>query len=134
MPRDADAAVAANGDDMHWRLEAAAVDELTDELAEAFLIGRGHRAMIANLQARFDHRTIRYYLAAFRRGAGVAFALLHRMALDSVMAEPEAELEYKQQFILRVTKSRTASGMKQWQIAEAMGIPQDRYKQYETGA
>jgi predicted XRE-type DNA-binding protein len=88
--------------------------------------------MIANLQARFDHRTIRYYLAAFRRGAGVAFALLHRMALDSVMAEPEAELEYKQQFILRVTKSRTASGMKQWQIAEAMGIPQDRYKQYET--
>ena len=56
MPRDADAAVAANGDDMHWRLEAAAVDELTDELAEAFLIGRGHRAMIANLQARFDHR------------------------------------------------------------------------------
>ena len=56
------------------------------------------------------------------------------MALDSVMAEPEAELEYKQQFILRVTKSRTASGMKQWQIAEAMGIPQDRYKQYEIGA
>ena len=54
------------------------------------------------------------------------------MALDSVMAEPEAELEYKQQFILRVTKSRTASGMKQWQIAEAMGIPQDKYKQYET--
>jgi hypothetical protein len=48
------------------------------------------------------------------------------------MAEPETELEYKQQFILRVTESRTASGMKQWQIAEAMGIPQDKYKQYET--
>ena len=48
------------------------------------------------------------------------------------MAEPETELEYKQRFILRVTKSRTASGMKQWQIAEAMGIPQDKYKQYET--
>ena len=48
------------------------------------------------------------------------------------MAEPETELEYKQQFILRVTESRTASGMKQWQIAEAMGIPQDKCKQYET--
>jgi hypothetical protein len=46
------------------------------------------------------------------------------------MAEPETELEYKQRFILRVTESRTASGMKQWQIAEAMGIPQDKYKQY----
>jgi predicted XRE-type DNA-binding protein len=62
------------------------------------------------------------------------------MALDSVMslghsvrmAEPETELEHKQRFILRVTESRTASGMKQWQIAEAMGIPQDKYKQYET--
>ena len=62
------------------------------------------------------------------------------MALDTVMslghsvrmAEPETELEYKQRFILRITESRTASGMKQWQIAEAMGIPQDKYKQYET--
>ncbi|MEH2517768.1 hypothetical protein V1279_003341 [Bradyrhizobium sp. AZCC 1610] len=48
------------------------------------------------------------------------------------MAESETELEYKQGFILRVTKSKTASGMKQWQIAEAIGIPQDKYKQYET--
>ena len=44
------------------------------------------------------------------------------------MAKPETELEYK----LRVAKSRTASGMKRWQIAEAMGIPQDKYKQYVT--
>ena len=47
------------------------------------------------------------------------------------MAEPETELEYKQRFILRITEFRTASGMKQWQIAEAMGIPQDKYKQYD---
>ena len=38
------------------------------------------------------------------------------------MAEPETELEYKQRFILRVINSRTARGIKQWQIAEALGI------------
>lgn len=48
------------------------------------------------------------------------------------MTESETETEYKQQFIQRVAQSRIARGMKQWQIAEAMGIPQDKYKQYES--
>lgn len=48
------------------------------------------------------------------------------------MAESETEAEYKQRFIERVARSRISRGMKQWQIAEAMGIPQDKYKQYES--
>lgn len=47
------------------------------------------------------------------------------------MAESETEAQYKQAFITRVSSARVATGMKQWQIAEALGIPQDKYKQYE---
>lgn len=47
------------------------------------------------------------------------------------MAEYETEAQYKQRFIERVAASRIATGLKQWQIAEALGIPQDKYKQYE---
>jgi predicted XRE-type DNA-binding protein len=64
------------------------------------------------------------------------------MTLDSVnslghsvrMAKPETELEYKQEFILRVAKSRTASGMKQWQIAEAMGSHRTNINSMRPGA
>lgn len=48
------------------------------------------------------------------------------------MAESETELEYKQAFTARVAEARQRSGLKQWQVAETLGIPQDRYKQYET--
>lgn len=48
------------------------------------------------------------------------------------MAESETEAEYKQAFRKRVADARIARGLKQWQIAEALGMTQDKYKQYET--
>lgn len=47
------------------------------------------------------------------------------------MAESETETEYKQRFMARVAAARIARNLKQWQIAEALGMPQDKYKQYE---
>jgi len=47
------------------------------------------------------------------------------------MAESETEAQYKQAFIDRVKAARIATGMKQWQLAESLGMPQDKYKQYE---
>ena len=47
------------------------------------------------------------------------------------MAESETEAQYKQEFVDRVKAARIATGMKQWQIAESLGMPQDKYKQYE---
>jgi hypothetical protein len=42
VPRDADTAVAANGDEIQRRLDAAAPDELGDERGEALLLVRCH--------------------------------------------------------------------------------------------
>ncbi len=47
------------------------------------------------------------------------------------MADSETEAEYKQSFMARVAAARTALGWKQWQMAEALDMPQDKYKQYE---
>lgn len=47
------------------------------------------------------------------------------------MTESETETEYKQRFMERVAAARIARNLKQWQIAEALGMPQDKYKQYE---
>ena len=48
------------------------------------------------------------------------------------MPDAETETQYKQEFIDRVRSARIATGMKQWQIAEALAMPQDKYKQYES--
>jgi ribosome-binding protein aMBF1 (putative translation factor) len=50
---------------------------------------------------------------------------------DVRMAENESEAQFKQAFTDRVKTARIATGMKQWQIAELLQIPQDKYKQYE---
>jgi len=47
------------------------------------------------------------------------------------MAESETETQYKQRFMQRVAEARIARGLKQWQLAEALGMVQDKYKQYE---
>jgi hypothetical protein len=47
------------------------------------------------------------------------------------MADSETETQYKQRFMARVAEARVSRGFKQWQIAEALDIPQDKYKQYE---
>lgn len=49
------------------------------------------------------------------------------------MAESDVEVQYKQEFTARVKASRIATGMKQWQVAEALGVPQDYYKHWEKG-
>jgi hypothetical protein len=48
------------------------------------------------------------------------------------MAETDAEAQYKIELRARVKESRVAAKLKQWQIAEALGMTQDKYKQYET--
>lgn len=47
------------------------------------------------------------------------------------MAEIDSEADYKQGFVTRVAEARVARGWKQWQMAKALGIEQDQYKQYE---
>jgi hypothetical protein len=48
------------------------------------------------------------------------------------MSDNETETEYKQRFMGRIKAARVARSMKQWEIAEALGMAQDKYKQYET--
>lgn len=48
------------------------------------------------------------------------------------MADQQTETQYKSAFIARVKAARIARNFKQWQIAEALGMPQDKYKQYES--
>lgn len=48
------------------------------------------------------------------------------------MGDKETEDQFKQEFIARMKSARIATGRKQWQIAELLGIPQDQYKHYEV--
>lgn len=47
------------------------------------------------------------------------------------MTDSDAKAQYEQEFIARVKAARIATGKKQWQVAELMGIKQDQYKHYE---
>ena len=47
------------------------------------------------------------------------------------MGEGETETQFKQAFTKRIKEARVARGWKQWQMAEALNMPQDKYKQYE---
>lgn len=49
------------------------------------------------------------------------------------MADSDIKAQYEQEFIARVRAARIATGKKQWQVAELMGIKQDQYKHYEVG-
>lgn len=49
------------------------------------------------------------------------------------MADSDQEDHYKQEFIARTRNARIATGKKQWQVAELLGIKQDQYKHYEVG-
>jgi len=48
------------------------------------------------------------------------------------MADSDVKAQYEQEFIERVKAARIATGKKQWQVAELMGIKQDQYKHYEV--
>jgi len=47
------------------------------------------------------------------------------------MTEQETEAQFKQSFTKRVKEARKALGWKQWEMAEALDMQQDKYKQYE---
>jgi len=47
------------------------------------------------------------------------------------MSEQDTETQFKQLFTERVKAARESQGLTQGQVAKALGIPQDRYKQYE---
>ena len=47
------------------------------------------------------------------------------------MPENETEAQFKQEFTGRVKAARQALGWKQWQMANALDMTQDKYKQYE---
>lgn len=49
------------------------------------------------------------------------------------MVDSDEKALYGQEFIQRVRSARVATGKKQWQVAEMLGIKQDEYKHYETG-
>lgn len=66
-----------------------------------------------------------------KRKANLSLDDVFLLGHTALMAENDAELEYKQAFTARVKESRINAGLKQWQIAEALGLVQDRYKQYE---
>ncbi len=51
---------------------------------------------------------------------------------NGLMSDSGTKAEYNQQFITRVKAARIATGKKQWQVAELMGIKQDEYKHYEV--
>jgi hypothetical protein len=47
------------------------------------------------------------------------------------MTESDEKEQYKQDFIERVRTARASTGMKQWQVALAMGLDQTEYKHFE---
>lgn len=47
------------------------------------------------------------------------------------MSDRESEGQFKQEFTERIKAARIALGWKQWQMADALDMPQDKYKQYE---
>jgi hypothetical protein len=68
-----------------------------------------------------------------KRKAVLSLDARNRLGHTVPMAESDAKAEYEQEFIDRVKSARIATGKKQWQIAELLGIKQDVYKHYEVG-
>jgi len=48
------------------------------------------------------------------------------------MMNRETETQFRHAFIKRIKEARMALGWTQRQMAEALNMPQDKYKQYET--
>jgi transcriptional regulator with XRE-family HTH domain len=48
------------------------------------------------------------------------------------MSGAGTETEFKQSFLRRVQSARMAAALTQRQMAELLGIPQDKYKHYES--
>lgn len=55
-------------------------------------------------------------------------SLGHTVPMIATDDKTQIELE----FIARVKAARIATGMKQWQLADALGVPQGHYKHWES--
>lgn len=131
---------------------ATAVDRIADHLSAGMLSRCHHletagaRTPMSDAMASFeDQSAITSRKDRISAIAGVLGQIVLKckdnLALDSKkilghavpMAESETEAQHKQAFIARVKAARVAKGLKQWQMAEALGgMAQDKYKQYES--
>jgi DNA-binding transcriptional regulator YiaG len=130
---------------------ARSVDKIADHLSEGILSRCHHldtaddRTPISEANASFEgQRSITLLndlisVAIPRRLGQLVLKRKDKVALDGEkflghsvrMAESETEAQFKQSFTERVKAARIATGLKQWQVADLLGIPQDKYKQYE---
>lgn len=127
------------------------VDKIADHLSDGMLSRCHHlatadtRTSISEAKAPIDGQSLITSLnelisvvIPFRLGQ-LVLKRKDKMALDGKnslghtvrMAESETDAQFKQAFTERVKSARVATGLKQWQVAELLGIPQDKYKQYE---
>jgi hypothetical protein len=56
-----------------------------------------------------------------------------RPGLNVLMGSKQPLSKFEQDFIARTVRARVARGITQQVMAEGLGIPQDRYKNYESG-
>jgi hypothetical protein len=100
------------------------------DTSDAKASGEGQRLITSRKERKLAIRAVLGQMVLKRKD---------KVALDSKkslghavrMADSETEAQFKQLFTERVKAARVATGMKQWQVAELLGIPQDKYKQYE---
>lgn len=130
---------------------ARSVDKIADHLSAGMLSRCHHletagaRAAISDAKASFEGHssitslkdriskvmTLRLGQLVLRRKDKVALDGEKFLGHTVRMTENETEAQFKQAFTERVKAARVATGLKQWQVADLLGIPQDKYKQYE---
>lgn len=98
--------------------------------SEANASGEGQRP-ITSLKVRKTAMDNVLGQIVLKRKANLSLDRKKSLGHDVRMAESETEAQFKQLFTERVRSARVAKGLKQWQLAELLGIPQDKYKQYE---
>jgi len=90
----------------------------------------GHRSITSRKQVGSDMKpTIGQSVLKCKANLSLddRFSLGHHVR----MAESDADAQYKSEFTARVKEARQRKGWKQWEAAQALGISQDHYKQYE---
>lgn len=130
-------------------LRALSVDRIADHLS-AGMLSRCHHLDTAGARAEMSEA-----MASFEGQSSITsrkdrildmptflgpFVLKRKdnLALDgkkflghTVRMQDSEKDQFEQEFIQRVASARIATGLKQWQVAEAMGVPQDHYKHWE---
>jgi len=98
--------------------------------SEAKASGEGHKLITSRKERKLAIQHVLGQLVLKRKDK---VALDGKKSLGHAvrMAENDSEAEFKQAFTERVKAARIATGKKQWQVAELLNIPQDKYKQYE---